>query len=449
MRFLGLEVKRAAPREVASRGVMGWVRESFTGAWQRNVEVKLDSVLTFAAVARCVALIAGDVAKMPVRMVELTKYGIWLERENPAYSPVLRKPNDWQTRIQFFQSWMESKLIHGNAYVLKQRDNRGVVSKLYVLDPRYVKVLVADDGGVYYEISRDDLARQHDTSVTVPASEIIHDRMNTYYHPLVGISPIASCGIAAAQGLAIQNNSALFFKNNSQPGGILTAPGAINDDTAKRLKEHWDQNYSGDNAGKVAVLGDGLKYEPMAVTATDAQMIEQLIMSAEMVCTAFGVPAYKAGVGAAPAYNNIETLNLQYYTDVLQIHIESIEELLDQGLNVSRPLGTEFDLDYLFRMDTATMVTAEAEAVKAGIKAPNEGRRRLNLGPVKGGETPYLQQQNYSLAALATRDGQSDLWAKPQPAEPAPPADAPTTDETDKALWMLEAKMMRAIHARH
>ena len=180
--------------------------------------------------------------------------------------------------------------------------------------------------------------------MTIPASEIIHDRWNTFYHPLVGISPIASCGIAAAQGLAIQNNSARFFNNNSNPGGVLTAPGAISDETAARLKAYWDTQYSGANAGKVAVLGDGLKYEPMAVTATDAQLIEQLKMSAEMVCTAFGVPAYKIGVGPAPAYNNIEALNMQYYTDALQIHVESIEECLDQGLGISRPLGTEFDL---------------------------------------------------------------------------------------------------------
>lgn len=443
MRFLGLEIarqKRVQPQQVPSRGFWGWIQEPFTGAWQMNKEVKLESVLTFGAVARCIALLSSDVAKMPIRMVRFTQDRIWAEEDNPAYSPVLRQPNKWQNRIQFFTSWMESKLIHGNTYVLKQRDGANRVNAMYVLDPRYVKVLVTEDGGIYYEISRDDLARQHQTSITVPASEIIHDRMNTFYHPLVGISPIASCGIAAAQGLAIQTNGARFFTNNSLPGGMLSAPGKISDETAKRLKDHWDQNYSGANAGKVAVLGDGLKFEPMAMKATDAQLIEQLKMTAETVCMAFGVPAYKAGVGAAPAYNNIEALNMQYYTDALQIHIESIEECLDHGLGISRPLGTEFDLDYLYRMDTATMVEAEAAAVGAGIKKPNESRRRFNLAPVEGGDTPYLQQQNYSLAALAERDKQADLWAKPQalPAPSAPPVE--TSDETEKALWMVSMK---------
>jgi len=36
---------------------------------------------------------------------------------------------------------------------------------------------------------------------------------------------------------------------------ILSAPGAISDETAARLKTHWDANYTGNNAGKVAVVG--------------------------------------------------------------------------------------------------------------------------------------------------------------------------------------------------
>ena len=61
----------------------------------------------------------------------------------------------------------------------------------------------------------------------VPAREIIRDRYNCIYHPLVGTSPIWAAASSAAQGAAIQQSSAKFFKNASQPGGILTAPGAI------------------------------------------------------------------------------------------------------------------------------------------------------------------------------------------------------------------------------
>jgi HK97 family phage portal protein len=116
------------------------------------------------------------------------------------------------------------------------------------------------------------------------------------------------------QGLAIQNNSSQFFANGSNPGGVLTAPGAINDETAKRLKDYWDQNFTGANVGKVAVLGDGLKYEAMIVNAVDAQLIEQLKWTAETVCSCFHVPSFMIGLGAAPHFaTGVEPLLQLYY----------------------------------------------------------------------------------------------------------------------------------------
>jgi HK97 family phage portal protein len=437
----GLTRKAASPalRPVDQRG--GWwstIRESFAGAWQQNVEVKLDNVLTFPTVFRCISLIASDVAKMRIRLVELTKDGVWVDAENTAYSPVLRKPNRYQNRIQFYTHWMESKLIHGNTVVLKQRDGRRVVTAQYILDWNRVKPLVAPDGSVFYELQSDHLSGLDGSdTIIVPASEVIHDRWNTIHHPLLGTSPIYACGLAATQGLSIQSNSAQFFANGSNPGGILTAPGEILQETADRLKAYWDENFTGRNAGKVAVLGDALKYEAMAVKAVDAQLIEQLKWSAETVCSVFGVPPYKVGVGPVPANNNVEALGQQYYSDCLQIHIESIELCQDEGLELKAPYGTEFDLDDLLRMDQATQVKTLKEATTGGLMKPDEARKKLGFGKVEGGDAVYMQQQNYSLEALAKRDQSDDPFGKaPQP-DPAPADD---NDEAEKqARAALEA----------
>ena len=440
MRLLGWTITRekAAPMApVGSRGGwLGTVRESFTGAWQRNIEVKLDSVLTYSAVFACVTLIASDIGKLRIRLVQQGKNGIWSETTSPAFSPVLRKPNRYQTRIKFIEQWIVSKLIHGNVYALKERDNRGVVVALYVLDPNRVKPLVAPDGDVFYELSRDDLSGIHENSVVVPASEIIHDTMVALHHPLVGVSPIYACGLAATQGLSIQKNSAVFFSNGSRPGGVLTAPGHIEEDTAKRIKAHWEENYSGENAGRVAVLGDGLKYEAMTIRPADAQLIEQLRWSGETVCSCYHVPPYMVGIGPSPTYNNIEALNAQYYAQCLQALIESLELCLDEGLGLGpgagNAYGTEFDLDGLLRMDTATQYKAIADAIGGGFMAPNEGRAKLDLPPLDGGDTVYLQEQNYSLSALAERD-RNEPFAKTEPAPAKDAAEAARTANDNEA----------------
>ena len=409
------------------------VREPFSGAWQRNLEIRNETVLTYHALYSCVTLIASDVAKCRPRVVEQDGFGIWAETNVPAYSPVIRKPNRNQNRIQFFEQWVISKLIQGNTYVLKGRDERKVVNALYILDASRTRPLVATNGDVYYELKRDNLAGLEDEIVIVPASEIIHDVMIPLYHPLCGVSPITACGLAAVQGLGITSNSSKFFSNGSHPGGILTAPHHIDDDTAKRIKEHWENKFSGENMGKVAVLGDGLKFEQMAVKAVDAQLIEQLKWSAETVCSAFHVPGYMVGVGAAPPVGNIEALGQQYYSQCLQKLFECIELCLDEGLGIvnhkEHSYGIEFDLDDLLRMDTATLIEAQSKAVGAGIRSPNEARRRLNDPPVKGGDTPYLQQQNFSLAALDERDRSENPFGTPKP----PPLALPKPEDDDEA----------------
>lgn len=94
---------------------------------------------------------------------------------------------------------MQSKLLHGNTYVLKRRNARGQVESLHILDPKSVKPLVSTEGGIYYQLRSSNLAVISEP-VTVPAREIIHDRGMTPHHPLVGVSPLTAALLAATQG---------------------------------------------------------------------------------------------------------------------------------------------------------------------------------------------------------------------------------------------------------
>jgi HK97 family phage portal protein len=447
MKLFGFELKRVTKALSPTSGRWQQIFDYNTGYWQQDTAIELDSVLTNSTVFACIRLIATDIGKMRIKLVQQDS-GIWREFDSPSFSPVLRKPNSFQTRIKFIEYWVQSKLQFGNTYVLKSRDNRGVVVGLRVMDPTRVTPLISDSGEVFYRLRSDNLSRIT-IEVTVPATEVIHDVHMTPEHPLVGVSPIGACGLAATQGLKIQGNSTKLFTNMSRPAGILTAPGNIADATAARLKTTWETNYGGDNYGKTAVLGDGLTYVPVATNAVDNQLIEQLRWTSEDVCRAFGVPAYKVGVGPMPAYNNIEALNTQYYSETLQELIECIELLLDEGMELPKQYGTEFDLDGLLRMDSMTYTQVLKEQIGSGLLAPDEGRAKLGYGPVPGGEYPYLQQQNYSLEALAKRDASTDPFgtAKPEP-EPEPDEDEDEDDDdedetTEEERQLLAEAMLR------
>lgn len=428
--------EKAVPSSLSSvYGRGGWfpliVHEPTTGAWQRNQECRPETVLSHAAVFACVKLIASDIGKLRPKLVEQDRNGIWTEIESPSFSPVLRKPNHFQTRIQFYAHWIAMKLIHGNTYVLKQRDNRGVVIAQYVLDSTVVRPMVASNGDVYYAIQQDSLSRVTADSddLIVPASEIIHDRMNTtFFHPLIGLSPITACGLAALQGLSVQRTSEQFFGQGAQPGALLInkTPGGLDPAQEIELEKKWNSGFSGINAGKIAVLTGEFDFKQLQMTAVDSQLIEQLKWTAENVCMAFNVPAYMIGAGPPPNYNNIEALNQQYYSQCLQELIESMELLLDEGLGLApekiegRRLGVEFDLDDLLRMDTASRVKAASDSIRAGM-TPNEIRFRFHdLGPVPGGDNVFMQEQDHSLEALARRDARPDPFAKEPKQLPKP-----------------------------
>jgi len=448
MRIFGFEISRskasAPPTAYAVDTRLRWsdwfsvIHEPFTGAWQRNISVEsCENILKFSAVYACVGLISDDISKLRIKLVQEDRNGIWNEISSPAFSPVLRKPNRYQTRIQFISQWITSKLLYGNAYILKERDARNVVIAMYVLDPARVIPLVTDEGDVFYELKTDRLAQVPDAErVVVPASEVIHDRMLTLWHPLVGVSPIYACGASATQGIRIQANSEAFFSNMSRPSGILTTPNRLKDGEAEQFKQDWQIRHSGPNIGRIAILEGGLKYEPLTIPAHDAQLIEQLRWTVEDVARCFHVPLHKLGMGQ-PTLNNIAALNQDYYTQTLQALIESLELLLDEGLATLPGMGTEVDLENLLRMDPISLADVNEKGIRAGYLAPNEARLRSNLEPVDGGDSPYMQQQNWSLEALAQRPP-PDMAPKPatQPtALPAPaPAPAPEPDAAKAAL---------------
>lgn len=418
-----------------SRGWIPIFQESYTGAFQLDDPVSLGDALAHPTVYACVTQIASDIGKLRIRLTE-NHDGVWTETTSSAYSSLLRKPNKYQTFQKFVECWMISKLTHGNTYVLKVRDKSRVVRALYVLDPQRVSPLIAENGDVFYRLKQDYLSSIPKDIDAVPAYEIIHDTMECLFHPLVGIPPLYAASLATSQGIAMLRNSATFFQNNAQPGGILSAPGHIKKETADRIRTNWGENYTGDNVGNIAVLGDGLKYQPLAVSATESALVDQFKLSDEKICSAYKVPPYKVHVGAPPTYQESETLDRKYYSDCLQRLIESIEILLDEGLNLPFKYGTEFDLDDLMRMDMSLKMKTAGEGVKCGIMAPNEGRRKFSLPPVEGGDTPYLQQQNYSLSALNERDKTNPLAVTPPSAE---------VDETEKFLYSVVKKNLSGV----
>lgn len=451
-------LRNAITREKALQAVgsawrSGWrlISEPFAGAWQQNKEEKRGDLITYPTLYACIYRITTDIGKLPFTLRAQEDSGVSVPMQNPAYSPVLSKPNGYQTAAQFREYWLLTKLTHGNAYILKRRDARNVVVELYILDPEKCMPMVSDSGAVFYQLYTDKLNTLPEgypaENLIVPASEIIHDRCMTIHHPLIGVPPVAAAHWPAVKNMKILRSATEFFSNNAQPGGLLTAPAGMSEEDAEAVKQYWNTNFTGTQSGRVAVIGADMKFTPFAMKSIDAQMVDQMKYSDEQICQPFGIPPFMVGIGSIPTGLGVDGVYQLYYQNALQTHIEHMESLLDEGLKITKPLGVELDLAPLLRMDEAKRAEVASKLVGGAIETPNEARLRFNRKPLTGGDTVYMQQQDFPLDQVMLNKIEPPAPPAPLPAPAPEPSDEEPDDSVEVRAFIATEKAIRAAKA--
>jgi HK97 family phage portal protein len=403
------------------------------GSWQRNLDRVPDStLLSFSAVYACINAISSDIAKLP--------WLVWKQRpSNKGRTPqpkhpiqaVLDTPNPYQTRMDFMSQLLVSTLYTGNAYIFLRRDRAGAVVAMHPLPPSMVRPLMSTDGDVFYSVSTMPFNVEAingyadgDTAI-IPARDVIHHRLFTLSHPLLGVTPLFAAASSAYAGMNITDSQRTFFANMSRASGVLQAPAKISNELAARLKKDWEEAFSGGNLGRTAVLGEGLEWKPISMNAIDSQLIEQLRWTIDDVARVYRVPMFLIGDASRSTYRNSEQMTRQYYANCLQYHIESLEIRFNQALGLGANIYTEFDLAALLRTDLDVRFAAYRDALQAGWLMINEVRALEDLPPVEGGDEPLVQQQ-YQPLSMA---GSVRMPAGPPPPDADPEPDPPDTDD--------------------
>lgn len=415
------------------------------GSWQMNMGGLggAPELVAFSAVYACTTIISGDIAKLPLQVfkLDLASGARDLQRRD-YYAQLMRQPNDYQTAGDFMQLFVLSALLQGNAYAYTPRNARGEISALHILDPRTTwPYVVPETGDVFYRTGQNLLAGIAGGAI-IPERFMIHHRLPLLPgFPLVGVTPVFAAAASSAVGLHILRNSQSFFGNSSRPAGTLTAPGKISKETADRLKEEWDNNYTGPRYGKTAVLPEGLKWEPLTITAQDAQLIEQLRWSVEDVARVFRVPPFMLGDTTKTSYRNSEQLARAYLSGCLSYHIDALEQRFARAFEFPIDYELKFDLSALLRAEIDVRFQAYQTALQSAWTTINEVRANEGLAPVEGGDEPHIQMQyvplseSGKLGAAPPTPLAPAAPAAPAPAAPAePPADEPAELALDGAL---------------
>lgn len=375
------------------------IHDYFQGAFEQGLPALTNSQMNQqACVYACITLIANSIAKLPLNQIQRID-GVW-QRVDPTYE-VLTRPSKIANRITWTSYAVISMLTHGAAFGLKRYQN-GQVRYIELLHPS-TEVLVSEMGEVYYRLSANIYSHLGEVQRTVPAEHIFHVPYNTLTHPLIGVPPLEAAKAAALSGSAIMSKQARTHATKPEVHGFLKVPVTLTDAQAQAAKEAWKASNSSDGAG-IAVLRNGVDFQPYTVTAKEAESAAALNLANEDIARAFGVPKHLLGIGTIPSAANAEALMLDFYSRTLQPIAELIELAVDEALELPPDVGVQFDVDALSRLDTKGRLEAHRASVDGGLRAINEVRAEEGWPAVPGGDTPRVQMQDVPLGAVADEE---------------------------------------------
>lgn len=370
--------------------------------WQKDLPVDPQDVGRFGPVLTCVSIIAQDISRIPLQHVRVGENDAREKIVDRAPARLFRKPNPYQTIVDFLLYLGRSLLFDGNFYAYASRNERGEISALYPLHPRAVSVYLDPQGSDYfYLISSDNTTQMAgvESQVWLQPHQVFHVRLFTPVHPLVGESPLVAGLIPASSGMSINRHSASFFKNMVRPSGVLKHPKRLQPEAMTAIKKRWMQLFSGDNIGEPAVLSEGMEWQQVQMNAVDAELIKSYSLSERQIFQIFRVPPFLGGDMDQSSLNNVESLIRFYLQSCLGFYVKHIETALTAFFRLRPDESIVFDLEKaLLRGDFEQRMTALGKAVQNGVYSTNEARARENLPPVEYGDEPRMQQQMVPLS---------------------------------------------------
>lgn len=358
------------------------------------------SAMQMTAVYACVRILSESIAGLPVHLYQYVDSGSKQKAlEHPLYRLLHDEPNPEMTSFVFRETLMTHLLLWGNAYAQIIRNGKGQVVALYPLMPNRMSVDRDDKGHLFYQYQMQDSDAPTAKSGTVilKPTDVLHVP-GLGFDGLVGYSPIAMAKNAIGLSIATEEYGAKFFANGATPSGILEYPGTVKNPEA--IRESWNAGFGGSsNAHKVAVLEEGMKYTPIAISPNEAQFLETRKFQIDEIARIFRVPPHMVGDLEKSSFSNIEQQSLEFVKYTLEPWIVRWEQSLNRALLTETEKAAyfvKFNVDGLLRGDYQSRMNGYATARQNGWMSANDIREleNLDLIPDELGGNLYLINGN-------------------------------------------------------
>jgi HK97 family phage portal protein len=357
------------------------------------------------AVYACVRILAEAVASLPLHVYEYQDDGgKKLVHDHPLYYLLHDEPNPEMTSFVFRETLMSHLLIWGNAYAQIIRDGAGRVLGLYPLLPDKMDVQRDDRGNIYYVYSRNSdenpMFKEYG-DIRLKAEDVLHIP-GLGFDGLIGYSPIAMAKNAVGMTLACEEYGASFFANGANPGGVLEHLGVLKDPS--KVRESWNSVYRGvNNAHKIAVLEEGMKYQQIGIPPEEAQFLETRKFQINEIARLYRIPPHMVGDLDKSSFSNIEQQSLEFVKYTLDPWVIRWEQSLQRSLLLPGEKGKYFiklNVDGLLRGDYQSRMNGYAVGRQNGWFSANDIREMENMNPIPDEQGGNLYLINGAMTKL-------------------------------------------------
>jgi len=335
-----------------------------------------------SAVFASVACIAETVSVCPPHVYRTTGDGVrTVDASHPVARLFGRAPNNLQTPNEFVEMLTAHCLLRGNAYAEIVRDGRGAPVELLPMHPDHVGVLrIPGTRTVVYDYSDPFLNRTR----RLLSDEVLHlkDRSDD---GIVGVSRLSRARETVATAIATERFASSTYRNGAALGGVLMHPDQIGDEASENIRKSFAKIHAGsDNAGKFAVLEEGLKWQAVSVSPADAEMLGSRRFSVEQIARLFRIPPPILGDLQSGNYSAFSELARWFHQQTIVPWLTRWEKAIERCLlseEGRRTHEVELDADLLLRGDMLSRFQAFRIGREVGLYSANDLRRFEKMNP--------------------------------------------------------------------
>lgn len=377
-----------------------------------GIPVNWWTALQVTTVSAC-ARVRAEGLSVPFRVYREGGGGREIARDHPLHILISRRPNNWQTSLEFLETISLHLDLTFNAFVFVNRVGRArEVRELIPIEPARVTVEQKGDFSLLYKV------RGRNGELQEFSQDAIWHLRGPSWNSWLGLDAIAMTRNAIGLSAAIETSQSDTQKNTPQTSGIYAVKENLSPEKFTFLAAWMDKHLpGGERAGKPMILDMEAKFSRLAMSAVDQQLIETRKFQIEEICR--GMRVWPIMVGHAGDQSPTFASASEFFQAHKTYTLDPMYRRISQSANVNL-LGVE-DLKagyYTKFIANALMNAAPKDKAEYYTKA-------LGSGGIKGWMT-----QN-EVRDLEDMDRMDDPEANklPQPAAKTPTRPTPPSED--------------------